>query len=104
MDRLRCWDVAIESLSPEVKNISHAELENAACTFEGIKGAAVVAVKDQEWGERAVLFVEGSKEIDSMQLNRHLEVKLARFKLPLEVQVLGKASTNWDRKAGLSDP
>jgi len=66
------------------ENIYPSEIENAAAEFPGLAECAVIAVDDDKWGRRPVLFVrrEGSTEFQAGGLRSYLEARLPRIHLP----------------------
>ncbi|WP_166982944.1 o-succinylbenzoate--CoA ligase [Paramicrobacterium fandaimingii] len=69
------------------ENIYPAEIENHLYSIDGVTGAAVIGVPDDKWGEvpLAILTVRKDASIDTASVRRHLESKLARYKLPKNV-------------------
>ncbi len=90
------------------ENISTIEVEQAVVSHPAVLEAAVVAVPHQKWGERPKAFVvlkEGS-EATADEIIAHVRERLAHFKAPDEVAVLGelpKTSTGKVQKYVLRD-
>jgi O-succinylbenzoic acid--CoA ligase len=66
------------------ENIQPEEIEKAILQIAGVTDALVVPVKDKEFGERPAAFVkmEQGTELDFLQIRKHLEKELPRFKVP----------------------
>lgn len=62
----------------------------------GVRSAAVVARPDERWGEVGVAYVEtvAGKEVSAVDVHQYLEPRLARFKLPREIVILGELPRN----------
>ena len=67
-------------------NIYPIEVENVLTSHSDVREAAVVGVRDQEWGERVVAFVLPESSIDPIVLEQRLDqyclTHIARFKRP----------------------
>lgn len=88
------------------ENIYPAEIENHLYSIDGVTGAAVIGVSNDQWGEVpwAILTVREDVSIDAASVRRHLENKLARYKLPKNVVVvtdLPRTASGKVRKAEL---
>ena len=75
------------------ENIYPAEIENAVVSLPGIAECAVVGWPDERWGEVPVLAVIRQTTPDGLKLQvediqAHLQMKIARFKLPRRVLFL----------------
>jgi fatty-acyl-CoA synthase len=69
------------------ENVYPAEIEGALAAYDGIAECAVVGVADERWGEvghLAVVPMPGV-EVDRERILAHLELRLARYKLPKHV-------------------
>lgn len=79
------------------ENISSIEIEDALYKHPLISAAAVVAMKDEKWGERPCAFVElnNGAKIDEQELIDWCGQHLARFKRPAKIifEPLPKTST-----------
>ncbi len=64
------------------ENIHPEEIESSLLQFPGTERVAVVAVKDPEFGQRPVAFVESSVSSSERELRKFLEISLPRFKIP----------------------
>ena len=64
------------------ENIHPEEIELSLLQFPAIERAAVVPVKDPEFGQRPVAFVESSVSASEHELREFLEKSLPRFKIP----------------------
>jgi fatty-acyl-CoA synthase len=69
------------------ENISSVEIENALYKHAAVGEAAVVAMKDEKWGETPCAFVElkPNAEVSESELIEHCLTYLARFKKPSKV-------------------
>ena len=68
-------------------------LEDVLSTFPGVTEVAVVARKDDKWGERPVAFLAGLKEIDREAISKHLmnyvqSGRIAKFWIPDDFYVV----------------
>lgn len=76
-------------------------IEDALSSFPGVGEVAVVARKDEKWGERPVAFLSGLKAIDREAINSHLmkfveSGRIAKFWIPddyVVVEAFEKTST-----------
>jgi len=89
------------------ENISSVEVEQALNSHAAVLEAAVVAAKDEKWGEVPVAFVtlkEGAAATDA-ELIAHVRARLARFKAPKRVVFgpLPKTATGKVQKNVLRD-
>ena len=64
------------------ENIHPEEIELSLLQFPSIERAAVVAVKDPEFGQRPVVFIKSSVSASEHELRKFLEKNLPRFKIP----------------------
>ena len=64
------------------ENIHPEEIERSLLQFPNMERAAVVAVKDPEFGQRPVAFVDSSVTASEHELRKFLEKSLPRFKIP----------------------
>ena len=70
------------------ENISSVEVENSIYAHPDVLECAVIAIPDEKWGEVPKAFVtlkEGSK-VTSQELINHCREKLARFKVPKQIE------------------
>ncbi|HEX9086232.1 MAG TPA: long-chain fatty acid--CoA ligase [Arthrobacter sp.] len=69
------------------ENIYPAEVEQAITELEAVGSVAVIGVPDEKWGEvpRAVVLLREGAQLTEEQLRRHLEGRLARYKIPKSV-------------------
>ncbi|BCJ57552.1 acyl-CoA synthetase [Micromonospora endophytica] len=72
------------------ENIYPAELERLLGEIDGVTGVAVIGVPDARWGEVpwAVLTVRAGAAVDTDTVRRHLDGKVARYKLPKNVVIV----------------
>jgi fatty-acyl-CoA synthase len=72
------------------ENVYPAEVEAVIVRIPGVRGVAVVGVPDERWGEvgRAVIELEDGAELDPGQVRDHCRAHLAKFKVPVHVQVV----------------
>lgn len=66
------------------ENIYPAEVEQAIMELPEVESVAVIGVPDEKWGEvpRAVLVLKPGSSLDSQGLIKHLDGRLARYKIP----------------------
>lgn len=69
------------------ENVYPAEVEQAVYTHPGVAEAAVIGVPDERWGEvgRAVVVRRPDSALNESDLLRHLDGRLARYKIPKAV-------------------
>jgi fatty-acyl-CoA synthase len=74
------------------ENIATIEIEQALMAHPGVSEAAVVGAPDARWGEVPVAFVtlSGSEPLDTEALREFARERLARFKVPKAVHVVGE--------------
>jgi len=89
------------------ENISSVEIEQALATHPAVLEAAVVAAKDEKWGEVPVAFValRENATATGAELTDHVRTQLARFKAPKRIIFgpLPKTSTGKVQKNLLRD-
>jgi fatty-acyl-CoA synthase len=89
------------------ENISSVEIEQALATHPAVLEAAVVAAKDEKWGEVPVAFValRENATVTGAELTDHVRTQLARFKAPKRIIFgpLPKTSTGKVQKNLLRD-
>lgn len=88
------------------ENIYPAEIENLINDIDGVTGAAVIGVPDEQWGECpwAVLTVRPGASVTLDTVHAHLDGKIARYKLPKNVVIvdeLPRTASGKVRKADL---
>lgn len=62
--------------------ISALEIEEVLRTHESVKDCAVVALSDEEWGEKIVVAVVGEKPQDDSLLSKWIRTQLPNYKCP----------------------
>jgi fatty-acyl-CoA synthase len=74
------------------ENVYPAEVEAAIFEHPAVAEAAVVGVPDEKWGEvgRAFVVTVPGTRIDARELREFLGRRLARYKLPVYVDVVGE--------------
>jgi fatty-acyl-CoA synthase len=90
------------------ENIYPAEIELLLSEIEGVTGAAVIGVPDERWGEVpvAILTVRDGVSADLDSVQKHLDGRLARYKLPRKVVIvdeLPRTASGKVRKVDLRD-
>jgi fatty-acyl-CoA synthase len=72
------------------ENVYPAEVEAVIVRLPGVRGVAVVGVRDERWGEvgRAVIELEDGAALDPQRVRDHCREHLARFKVPVHVEVV----------------
>ena len=73
------------------ENVYSAEVENALIRHPGVSRVAVIALPDDDWGERvhAVVVPEPGQTLDLKDLREFAAPRIARYKLPKSLQLLG---------------
>ncbi|GAA1144899.1 acyl-CoA synthetase [Nesterenkonia lutea] len=69
------------------ENIYPAQVEQQIAALESVAAVAVIGVEDERWGEvpRAIVVVREGHELTEEQVLRHLDGRLARYKIPKSV-------------------
>jgi fatty-acyl-CoA synthase len=72
------------------ENIYPAEVEQAIMELDEVSSVAVVGVPDERWGEvpRAFVQLKAGRTLDDGAIQRHLDGRLARYKIPRTVVVV----------------
>ncbi|QBS41757.1 acyl-CoA synthetase [Nocardia sp. CS682] len=72
------------------ENVFPGEVEELLYTHPAIAEAAIVAVPDEEFGQRLAAFVvrQAGHELDAESVRAHVKANLARFKVPRDVTFL----------------
>jgi len=88
------------------ENVYPAEVEAAIFEHPAVAEVAVIGVPDERWGEvgRAFIVAAPGREVDGAALRSFLEGRLARYKLPVYVDVvaeLPRTGSNKVRKSPL---
>jgi fatty-acyl-CoA synthase len=88
------------------ENIYSAEVEQAIAELEAVGSVAVIGVPDEKWGEvpRAVVTVRQGFSLEQDDVRRHLESRIARYKIPKSVVIvdeLPRTASGKIRKADL---
>ena len=78
------------------ENIYPAEIENALAKHPAVLEAAVVGVPDDKWGEivKAFIVKRAGEDLAADDVVAHLSDKIAKFKLPREVEFIGALPRN----------
>jgi fatty-acyl-CoA synthase len=76
------------------ENVYPAEIENVLHEHPAVREAAVVGVPDARWGEACVAFVVLAAEAGEDELIEHCRARLARYKVPKSVRVVGELPRN----------
>jgi fatty-acyl-CoA synthase len=71
------------------ENIATIEVEQALAAHPAILEAAVVGQPDEKWGEVPVAFVTARGELDPEEVKEFLRGRLARYKVPKRIEVVG---------------
>jgi bile acid-coenzyme A ligase len=64
------------------RNVYPAEIEAALEEHPSVRSCAVIGLPEDELGQRIHAIVECDGVLDGDVLRRHLEVRLARYKIP----------------------
>jgi len=71
------------------ENIYPGEIESIVADHKSVKDCAVIAVENNIWGEKALLFVEPCEpDFKISQLQRYLDRRLPKFKTPKHIEVI----------------
>jgi len=72
------------------ENVYPAEVEQVIMELDAVGGVAVVGVPDPRWGEvpRAYVQLKDGRTLDDGAIQRHLDGRLARYKIPKTVVVV----------------
>lgn len=72
--------------------VAPVEVEAVLLTYPEVGEAVVAGVPDEQWGERAVAWVvpRPGARLDLIDLERHVEGRLAKFKVPREIVVVDR--------------
>lgn len=70
--------------------ISSVELEEKACSVEGVAMAAAIAVPDEKWGERPLLAVvaKAGYDLDPSEIRATVGQGLAKWQVPERIEFL----------------
>ena len=63
-------------------NVYPAEVEGAIDAHPAVRSSAVIGLPDEDLGQRIHAIVEAGGPIDAEALERHLEERLIRYKIP----------------------
>jgi len=77
-------------------NVYPKEIETEIDAIPGVAESAVFGVEDADMGERVIAAVvrDGSRDIDAAGIEKHLSVRLARYKQPREIIFLSELPRN----------
>ena len=78
------------------ENISPGEIENVLESHPGVEEAAVIGVPDVEWGEvvKAVIVPRAGHSVTAEEINAFAKGKLASFKAPQYIAIVGELPRN----------
>jgi acyl-CoA synthetase (AMP-forming)/AMP-acid ligase II len=78
------------------ENISPGEIENVLESHPAVEEAAVIGVADVEWGEvvKAVIVPRAGQTITAEEINAYAKGKLASFKAPQYIAIVGELPRN----------
>ena len=78
------------------ENVYPAEIEAALAHYPGIVECAVVGVPDDRWGEVGHLAVvlKGTRTLDVPAITSYLSSRIARYKIPKHISVIGELPRN----------
>jgi long-chain acyl-CoA synthetase len=78
-------------------NISPVEVESALLSHPAVRDAAVVGISDPELGQRVAGFVQlesGAQSADPDEILAHVTARLADYKIPEKLQIVGEIPRN----------
>ena len=78
-------------------NISPVEVESALLSHPAVRDAAVVGISDPELGQRVTGFVQlesGAQSADPDEILAHVTARLADYKIPEKLQIVGEIPRN----------
>ncbi len=85
----RVVDEVVEQLRSDESMISAEAWESSECDHRHARHGVVIAVTDQEWGEKIVLFVDGYRSCGDRNIRQiwkeYLESRLQPYEIPKEV-------------------
>jgi fatty-acyl-CoA synthase len=78
------------------ENVYPAEIENVLYEHPAIRDVAVLGVPDERWGEvgRAYVVVRPGETVDQAEIERFLDGRLARYKVPKSVVTVDQLPRN----------
>ncbi|HJQ45103.1 MAG TPA: long-chain fatty acid--CoA ligase [Amycolatopsis sp.] len=78
------------------ENVYPAEVERAMADLPGLTDVAVVGADDEQWGETvvAVVSVAEGHQVTLEDVREHTAARLARYKLPKRLEVVGAVPRN----------
>ena len=78
------------------ENISPGEIENVLESHPAVEEAAVIGVPDVEWGEvvKAVIVPKAGQTVSAEEINEFAKSKLASFKAPQYIAIVGELPRN----------
>jgi fatty-acyl-CoA synthase len=68
------------------ENVYPEEVEDTLQKHEGVAEAAVIGVKDEEFGERLKAFVVKNGDVSEDDLKSHVKSNLANYKVPRDIE------------------
>jgi len=78
------------------ENVYPAEVEAVLNNHPAIKESAVIGITDEKWGEVGLAFVvqDSSTKVSSEDLKTHCLANLAKFKIPVQFQIIESLPRN----------
>ncbi|MFN2562977.1 MAG: long-chain fatty acid--CoA ligase [Jatrophihabitans sp.] len=78
------------------ENVYPAEIEQAIYAHPAVSECAVIGVADPTWGEvgRAFVVLREGEDLDAGDVLRHLESRLARYKVPKSIEFVAELPHN----------
>jgi fatty-acyl-CoA synthase len=72
------------------ENVYPAEVENTIFELEAVAEAAVIGIKDEQWGEvgHAVVVLKPGATLSAEEVIQHLRKRLAKYKIPKQVSFI----------------
>jgi fatty-acyl-CoA synthase len=78
------------------ENVFPREIEELLAEMDGVEEAALVAVPDDDWGQRLAAYVvrAAGSDIDTDAVKAYVKEHLARYKVPRDVHFLDELPRN----------
>jgi fatty-acyl-CoA synthase len=105
---LKICDRAKDLIKSGGEWISSVDLENALMGHDAVAEAAVIAIPDEQWGERplAVVVLREGEDVEPEALREHLAAHFARWQVPERIEFIDaipRTATGKFRKTALRE-